>query len=117
VGTRVALGALSREVGLIVVDEEHESAYKSDRTPRLHARDAAIMLGGLAAAPVLLISATPSIETLARVEQQGWRHVTLERRSAAIRVEVVDMRRELEEGWKSMISRPLIAALEALRWG
>jgi len=117
VGTRVALGALSREVGLIVVDEEHESAYKSDRTPRLHARDAAIMLGGLAAAPVLLISATPSIETLARVEQQGWRHVTLERRSAAIRVEVVDMRRELEEGWKSMISRPLLAALEALRWG
>lgn len=117
VGTRVALGALSREVGLIVVDEEHESSYKSDRTPRLHARDAAIMLGGLAAAPVLLISATPSIETLARVEQQGWRHVTLERRSAAIRVEVVDMRRELEEGWKSMISRPLLAALEALRWG
>jgi len=116
VGTRVALGALSREVGLIVVDEEHESAYKSDRTPRLHARDAAIMLGGLAAAPVLLISATPSIETLARVEQQGWRHVTLERRSAAINVEVVDMRRELEEGWKSMISRPLLAALEALRW-
>ncbi|MEY3472212.1 MAG: hypothetical protein RLY63_887 [Chloroflexota bacterium] len=116
VGTRVALGALSREVGLIVVDEEHESAYKSDRTPRLHARDAAIMLGGAAAAPVLLISATPSIETLARVQQQGWRHVTLERRSGAIRVEVVDMRRELEEGWKSMISRPLLAALEGLRW-
>jgi primosomal protein N' (replication factor Y) len=117
VGTRVALGALSREVGLIVVDEEHEAAYKSDRTPRLHARDAAIMLGAFAAAPVLLISATPSIETIARAKQQEWRHVTLEHRSAVIRVEVVDMRRELEDGWKSMVSRPLFAALEALKWG
>jgi len=116
VGTRVALGSLSRDVGLIVVDEEHESAYKSDRTPRLHARDAAIMLGALAAAPVLLISATPAIETLARVERQGWRHVTLEPRSTPARVEVVDMRRELEDGWKLMISRPLLAALEGLRW-
>jgi primosomal protein N' (replication factor Y) len=117
VGTRVALGALSREVGLIVVDEEHEAAYKSDRTPRLHARDAGIMLGAFAAAPVLLVSATPSIETIARAKQQEWRHVTLEHRSAVIRVEVVDMRRELEDGWKSMISRPLLAALEALKWG
>jgi primosomal protein N' (replication factor Y) len=117
VGTRVALGALSREVGLIVVDEEHEAAYKSDRTPRLHARDAAIMLGAFAAAPVLLVSATPSIETIARAKQQEWRHVTLEHRSAVIRVEVVDMRRELEDGWKSMVSRPLLAALEALKWG
>jgi primosomal protein N' (replication factor Y) len=117
VGTRVALGALSREVGLIVVDEEHEAAYKSDRTPRLHARDAGIMLGAFAAAPILLISATPSIETIARAKQQEWRHVTLEHRSAAIRVEVVDMRRELEDGWNSMISRPLLAALEALKWG
>lgn len=117
VGTRVALGALSREIGLIVVDEEHEAAYKSDRTPRLHARDAAIMLGEFAAAPVLLISATPSIETFGRVRLKGWRHLTLEHRSAAIRVEVVDMRRELEDGWKGMISRPLLAALEALKWG
>lgn len=117
VGTRVALGALSREIGLVVVDEEHEAAYKSDRTPRLHARDAAIMLGEFAAAPVLLISATPSIETFGRVRLQGWRHLTLEHRTAAIRVEVVDMRRELEDGWKGMISRPLLAALEALKWG
>jgi primosomal protein N' (replication factor Y) len=83
VGTRVALGALNREIGLIVVDEEHEAAYKSDRAPRLHARDAAIMLGEFAAAPVLLVSATPSIETIARVSRQGWRHVSLEARSAA----------------------------------
>lgn len=117
VGTRVALGVLSREIGLIVVDEEHEAAYKADRTPRLQARDAAVMLGQIAGAPVLLISATPSIETIARAQLQGWRHMTLEPRSAPIRVEVVDMRRELEEGWKSMVSRPLLSALEALRWG
>jgi len=116
VGTRVALGALSREVGLVVVDEEHESGYKSERSPRLHARDAALMLAKEASAPAILISATPAIETLARAERSGWRHLTLQRRSTPIRVEVVDMRRELEEGWKSMISRPLLAALEELNW-
>jgi len=99
-----------------VVDEEHESGYKSERSPRLHARDAALMLAKEASAPAILISATPAIETLARAERSGWRHLTLQRRSTPIRVEVVDMRRELEEGWKSMISRPLLAALEELNW-
>jgi primosomal protein N' (replication factor Y) len=116
VGTRTAIGALSHEVGLIVVDEEHESAYKSERMPRIHARDAALMLGEAAKAPVILISATPAIETLARAELLSWRRITLEGRTAAPQIEVVDMRRELEEGWKSMISRPLLAALEGLRW-
>jgi primosomal protein N' (replication factor Y) len=116
VGTRTAIGSLSRDVGLIVVDEEHESAYKSERTPRLHARDAALMLGEAAGAPVVLISATPAIETIARAELNSWRHITLDGRAAAPSVEVVDMRRELQDGWKVMISRPLLAALEKLRW-
>ena len=116
VGTRTAIGALSHEVGLVVVDEEHESAYKSERAPRLNARDAALMLGEAAGAPVLLISATPAIETLARAERLGWKRFTLAGRSTPARVEVVDMRRELEEGWQGMLSRPLLAALEALRW-
>ena len=115
-GTRTAIGALSHEVGLIVVDEEHESAYKSERMPRIHARDAALMLGEAAKAPVILISATPAIETLARADLLKWRRITLEGRTVAPQIAVVDMRRELEEGWKSMISRPLLAALEGLRW-
>lgn len=78
VGTRTAIGALSHEVGLIVVDEEHESAYKSERMPRIHARDAALMFGEAAKAPVVLISATPAIETLARADLLKWRRITLE---------------------------------------
>src|SRR4029450_10014483 len=63
VGTRLAVLSTLREVGLSVVDEEPDAAYKSDRTPRLQARDAAIELGRLASAPVVLGSATPSVET------------------------------------------------------
>src|SRR5437762_1731910 len=63
VGTRLAVLAPLADVGLIVVDEEHDPAYKSDRTPRLQARDVAVALGGLAGAPVVLGSATPSVET------------------------------------------------------
>jgi primosomal protein N' (replication factor Y) len=81
VGTRVALSALRDEVGLVVIDEEHEGAYKSDRTPRLHARDAARELARLAGAATLLLSATPAIESLARAEIEGWRRFTLTRRT------------------------------------
>ena len=63
VGTRTALLAPLADVGLIVVDEEHEAAYKSDRTPRFQARDAALELARLAGAAVVLGSATPSVET------------------------------------------------------
>jgi primosomal protein N' (replication factor Y) len=66
VGTRLAVLAPLGDVGLIIVDEEHEAAYKSDRTPRLQARDTAIELGVLAGAAVVLGSATPSVETLGR---------------------------------------------------
>lgn len=116
VGTRVALGSLAREVALVVVDEEHEAAYKSDRAPRLQARDAAVILARLAGAPLLLISATPSIESLARARERPWRQITLEPRGAAPQVEVVDLRAELRDGWRGMISRPLLARLEALDW-
>jgi primosomal protein N' (replication factor Y) len=116
VGTRVALGALRNEVGLVVVDEEHESAYKSDRTPRLHARDAARELAQLAGAATLLLSATPAIETLARAEIEGWRRFTLTRRTPAPLVEVIDLRQELADGWRGMMSRSLLERLTALDW-
>ena len=116
VGTRVALAALEREIALVVVDEEHEAAYKADRTPRLQARDAAVMLAKTAGAPAVLISATPAIETLARAAGERWPHITLEQRGASPAVEVVDLRAELRDGWRGMVSRPLLARLEALDW-
>ena len=116
VGTRVALAALETEIGLVVVDEEHDAAYKSDRSPRLQARDAAAILAKRAGAPLLLISATPSIESLARAELEGWTTVTLGPRGANPRVEVVDLRAELRDGWRGMVSRPLLAHLESVAW-
>jgi primosomal protein N' (replication factor Y) len=116
VGTRVALGGLRDEVGLVVIDEEHEGAYKSDRTPRLHARDAARELARLAGAATLLLSATPAIESLARAEIEGWRRFTLTRRTPAPLVEVIDLRQELADGWRGMMSRALLERLTALDW-
>jgi primosomal protein N' (replication factor Y) len=116
VGTRIALGALRDEVGLVVIDEEHEGAYKSDRTPRLHARDAARELARLAGAATLLLSATPAIESLARAEIEGWRRFTLTRRTPAPLVEVIDLRQELADGWRGMMSRALLERLTALDW-
>jgi primosomal protein N' (replication factor Y) len=116
VGTRVALTAPLADVGLIVVDEEHEAAYKSDRTPRLQARDAALALARLAGAAVVLGSATPSVETVGRVREGRYRHAVLPERpsGAPPRVEVVDLRAELASGNRSLLSAPLSAALTSL---
>ena len=77
VGTRLAVLAPLADVGLVVVDEEHEATYKSDRTPRLQARDAAIRLAELAGAAVVLGSATPSVETVGRVRDGSYHRVRL----------------------------------------
>src|SRR5690606_25962145 len=64
VGTRTAVLAPLTDVGVVIVDEEHDPAYKSDRTPRFQARDTALELGTLAGAAVVLGSATPSVESV-----------------------------------------------------
>ncbi|HUR16887.1 MAG TPA: DEAD/DEAH box helicase, partial [Candidatus Limnocylindrales bacterium] len=64
VGTRIAALAPIADLGVIVVDEEHDASYKSERTPRYQARDVALVLGRLAAAPVILGSATPDVVTV-----------------------------------------------------
>ncbi|MGH2897791.1 MAG: replication restart helicase PriA, partial [Solirubrobacteraceae bacterium] len=119
VGTRLAVLAPLADVGLVVVDEEHDAAYKSDRTPRLQARDAAVALGGLAGAPVVLGSATPSVETegKARAGEILRQRLPARLRGAAPDVEVVDLRAELAAGVLTMLSRPLAAALTALAEG
>jgi primosomal protein N' (replication factor Y) (superfamily II helicase) len=119
VGTRIALTAPLADIGLIVVDEEHDAAYKSDRTPRLQARDSAVALARLAGAALVLGSATPSVESMGRTRDGSYRHALLPDRpsGAPPRVEVVDMRAELAAGNRGLLSGSLHAALESLPEG
>ncbi len=119
VGTRTALTAPLADVGLIVVDEEHDAAYKSDRTPRLQARDASLALARLAGAGVVLGSATPSVESIGRARMGEFRHHVLPERpsGAAPRVDVVDLRAELAAGNMGLLSADLRNALESLPAG
>jgi primosomal protein N' (replication factor Y) len=119
VGTRLAVLAPLADVGLVIVDEEHDPAYKSDRTPRLQARDAAVELGRLAGVPVVLGSATPSVETEGRArggEIERFR-LPLRLSGAPPTVEIVDLRAELAAGNLGMLSRALASALANLASG
>jgi primosomal protein N' (replication factor Y) len=104
------------DVGIVVVDEEHEATYKSDRTPRFQARDLAIRLGALAGAAVVLGSATPSVESIGLARLGRHRRLTLPERAAGAlpEVEVVDLREELAAGNRGLVSRRLAALLAAL---
>ena len=119
VGTRLAILAPLADVGVIVVDEEHDAAYKSDRTPRLQARDVAVALGAMANAPVVLGSATPSVETEGRARDGSIerRHLPARLRGAPPDIEIVDLRAELAAGNLGMLSRSLGAALGDLAQG
>ena len=117
VGTRLAVLAPLADVGVVVVDEEHDAAYKSDRTPRLQARDTAIRLGELAGAAVVLGSATPAVESLGRALDGRYDRAVLPTRpsgSIAPTVEIADMRAELADGNRGVLSRALDDALGAL---
>lgn len=116
VGTRLAATAPLADVGLIVVDEEHDPAYKSDRMPRLQARDTAVRLGALAGAAVVLGSATPAVESMGRALGGAYRHMTLPERLAGSppAIEVVDLRDELAAGNRDLLSRRLVGALGEL---
>ncbi len=116
VGTRIAVVAPLADVGVVIVDEEHDAAYKSERTPRYQARDLAVVLGRLAGAPVLLGSATPDVVTLGRANRGEFEHFRLPERVAGVppSVEVVDLRAELGAGNRGLLSRRLAAALEEL---
>ena len=164
IGPRSALFAPLRDLGLIVVDEEHEPSYKQETTPRYHARDAAVALGRHTGACVILGSATPDVVTAFRAQAGAYTLLSLPQRvlthpqqleeqrarfglperlehlrpleegaaraasptacatsaSSALYaplppVEVVDLRRELQAGNRSIFSRALVAAMaEAL---
>jgi primosomal protein N' (replication factor Y) len=100
VGPRSALFAPLAKLGLIVVDEEQDGAYKQRDAPRYNARDLALVLGQRLAAPVLLCSATPSTEAVGLVERGMATHLQLTRRVAGLslpEVELVDLRAEPAE--------------------
>jgi primosomal protein N' (replication factor Y) len=116
VGTRLAVLAPLADIGVVIVDEEHDAAYKSDRTPRLQARDVAIRLAASAGAACVLGSATPAVDTEGHARAGRYHRVALHDRAsgAAPDVEIVDLRQELAEGERGLISRPLAAALASL---
>jgi primosomal protein N' (replication factor Y) (superfamily II helicase) len=115
IGTRSAVFAPLRTPGLIIVDEEHDTSYKQDETPRYHGRDVAIMRGSFARALVVIGSATPTIESYAHALDGKYTLVTLAERVLSrplARVEVVNMRDEIAHaGDEVVLSRPLVAGI------
>jgi primosomal protein N' (replication factor Y) len=100
VGPRSALFAPFSDLGLIVVDEEHDAAYKQQEAPRYHARDLSLVSAQYLGVPVILSSATPSVEASALVERGLAQHLRLTRRVAGgelPEVELVDLRSEQPE--------------------
>ena len=119
IGPRSALFAPLPDLGLIIIDEEHEWTYKQeDKSPRYHARDVAIKLARLSGAAVILGSATPDIGSFHKAQQGEYQLVELKERitprgySPLPEVAVVDLREELKAGNTSLFSRSLLAAME-----
>jgi len=113
VGARSALFLPFPQLGLIVVDEEHDSSYKQEDGVVYQARDMAVLRGSLAQIPIVLVSATPSLETVVNVARGRYERVALPHRHAAAElpaVRLVDMRRERIEAGR-FLAPPLVAEL------
>ncbi len=112
VGTRSAVFAPMVDLGLIIVDEEHDSSYKQEETPRYHGRDVAVMRAKLNDAVVVLGSATPSLESWANADKGRYTRIEIRERVMERPlpvVELVDMRTEFREtGQEQIFSRKLI---------
>src|SRR5271170_5408136 len=117
VGTRSAVFAPMVDLGLIIVDEEHDSSYKQEETPRYHGRDVAVMRAKLNEAVVVLGSATPSLESWANADKGRYARVEMRQRvmdRPLPAVELVDMRQEFKEtGQEQIFSRKLIEETQA----
>ncbi|MCI5936540.1 MAG: primosomal protein N' [Eubacterium sp.] len=110
VGPRSALFTPFEHVGLIIMDEEHEASYKSENPPKYHAREVALQRAKMAGASVVLGSATPSVESYKKAKEGSYHLYELHQRAGGAKkpaVHVVDLRKELEEGNRSVFSRLL----------
>ncbi len=110
-GTRSAVFAPAENLGVVIVDEEHDASYKQQETPRYHGRDVAVVRARLAKALAILGSATPSLESYSNAREGKYRLATLEERIGGRKlatVEIVDMRKEFRETFAQVpISRRL----------
>ena len=115
VGARSAIFAPLTKIGVIIIDEEHESSYKQEDTPRYHARDVALWRGQYHQCPVILGSATPSLESRARAQKGVYHLLTLTKRinqQPLPPVTLVDMRQELAQQTTHNYSQVLLTALQ-----
>jgi primosomal protein N' (replication factor Y) len=116
-GTRSAIFAPLQNLGVVIIDEEHDTSYKQDETPRYHGRDVAVVRARLAGALVLLGSATPSLESYWNAREGKYRLAALPERVEGHKlaeVEIVDMRQEFRETHTQVpISRRLHQEIEA----
>ncbi|WP_409275603.1 primosomal protein N' [Neobacillus sp. SCS-31] len=115
VGARSAIFAPFENLGIIIIDEEHETSYKQEEMPRYHAREVAIERGKRHNCPIILGSATPSLESFARAQKGVYSLLALPDRmnnQPMPEVEIVDMREEMRSGNRSMFSRKLFEKIE-----
>lgn len=115
IGPRSALFAPFKNLGLIIIDEEHDTSYKSEMTPKYHARETAIARARIDGAKVVLGSATPSIETYHKALSGEYKLYSLDKRVAGAvlpEIDIVDLREELRMGNRSIISQLLYDRLK-----
>jgi primosomal protein N' (replication factor Y) (superfamily II helicase) len=114
VGPRSAIFAPTPNLGLIVVDEEHESSYKQDTAPRYHGRDVAVMRASLEKVPIVLGSATPSLESLHNVHRKRYELLKLPVRVRSLpmpSLKIVSLRQEIRPGKVELLGRTLTQQL------
>lgn len=115
IGARSAVFAPFKRLGLVIIDEEHESSYKQEESPKYHAREVAAARGRATGASVVLGSATPSLESWQAAVRGEYRLLVMAERVEGRPlppVRIVDMRQELYGGNRSMFSKPLHAAIQ-----
>ncbi|GAE91686.1 helicase PriA essential for OriC/DnaA-independent DNA replication [Gracilibacillus boraciitolerans JCM 21714] len=116
VGARSAIFAPFENIGIIIIDEEHETSYKQDEQPRYHAREVAKKRGSYHNCPIVLGSATPMLESYARAKKGVYRLLEMPDRmneGEMPPVEIIDMRDELYAGNRTMFSRNLLDAIKS----
>ena len=114
IGARSAIFAPTENIGIVIIDEEHDSSYKSESSPRYNAKEIASILGKNSNFPVVLGSATPEVTTYHKAQKEITL-LTLTKRannSTLPQVEIVDLKQELAQGNRSILSIPLYEAIE-----